>query len=634
MANCYALRHAPPPRHYFRVAVCRMSQQSASPPVAAEASAPDGQKLQSQLAALAETGVNAAPVGELRPLLEFVRALLNARAVALLPVRDLPGLVSCVVTTRGMAAGELVRIAAALEPQRAAVQPAPALGAEGYTLAVPVVRENAALYWLLAQLAVPNPRDLQAMLALLQALSGFVLYREQRRATQEIHWALERTSGVLEIFRRAGTELDFEKACRIAVDDLRDYLGCSRVFLGTKRGAGVQVRAISGIARLDAKSTGHAAFEAAMSEALLAGTRMDFRADTVPAAETVAHEILQRETGAAQLTTVPFIRQRGAVVLDWSAPLDASESALLDATAPFLPALFDLLERARPNAAVFGFQRVWTKLSTRRRQAVFAALATLGVLLAWPFHYSIKADCRLAPTVKRVIAAPFQGQLKKSFVLPGDRVTEGQPLAEMDNRELKLKEAELTAAREKALKQRDKALSSEGEDGGFAAAQVANFEAQSVGRELELVQRKIAMLALSSPLAGVVVSGDLRRSEGLPVQQGQVLFEVAPLDRMIVEIDVPDREISRVRAGLPMRFRLDAFSGERWSSTLDKLHPQSEQRDGRNVFVCEAGIANENRALDLRPGMHGRAVIEGDRRPLIWILTHRLWDFVVTSVFW
>ncbi len=611
-----------------------MSQQVTSQPATESSAAPDGQKLQGQLAALVEQGVNAAPVGEMRPLLEFVRALLNARAVALLPARETPGLASCVVTTRGVLASAIAQLATSFEPGRVAVQPAPALGADGYTLAVPVVRENEALYWLIAQLTAPNPRDLQALVVLLQALSGFILYREQRRATQEVHWALERTSGVLEIFRRAGGELDFGKACRIAVDDLRDYLGCSRVFFGMKGGAGVQVRAISGIARLDTKSTSHAPFEAAMSEALRAAHRIDFRADTAPAADTVAHEILQRETAAAQLSTVPFLRQRGAVLLEWSAPPEPGTVALLEATALFLPALFDLLERARPNAVAFGFQRVWTKLSARRRRFAIGALVAVGVLLAWPFHYPIRADCRLAPTVKRVIAAPFQGQLKKSFVLPGDRVTEGQPLAEMDNRELTLKEAELTAAREKALKQRDKALTNEGEGGDFSAAQVANFEAQSVGRELELVQRKIAMLALSSPLAGVVVSGDLRRSEGLPVQQGLVLFEVAPLEQMIVEIDVPDREISRVRTGLPMRFRLDAFSGERWSSALDKLHPQSEQRDGRNVFVCEAGIANLDRALDLRPGMHGRAVIEGDRRPLVWILTHRLWEFIVTSLFW
>ena len=596
--------------------------------------APDAQRLQTQLAALVEKGEGVSPVGELRPLLEFFRALLNARALALLPAPGRAGLETCVVTTRGVSAASVAAVAATLEGKLAVVQPAPALGEGGRTLAVPVLREGELGSWLVALLEAPNARDLQAFVVLLQALAGFILYREQRRATQDVHWALERTSGVLEIFRRAGTELDFEKACRIAVDDLRDYLGCARVFFGTKRGAGVQVRAISGIARLDAKSTSHAAFEAAMSEALLAAQRIDFRADTAPAAETAAHEILQRESGAAQLTTVPFLRQRGAVLLEWSAPPDAGAASLLDATALFLPALFDLLERARPNAAVFGFQRVWAKLSTRRRQVAVGAAVALGVLLAWPFHYSIKADCRLVPTVKRVIAAPFQGQLKKSFVLPGDRVEAGAPLAEMDNRELKLKEAELTAAREKALKQRDKALTNEGEGGDFSAAQVANFEAQSIGRELELARQKIALLALQAPLAGVVVSGDLRRSEGQPVQQGQVLFEVAPLDRMIVELDVPDREISRVRAGQPVRFRLEAFTGERWRSTLDKVHPQSEQRDGRNVFICEAGIENLDRALDLRPGMHGRAVIAGDRRPLIWILTHRLWDFVVTSLLW
>ncbi len=592
---------------------------------------PDAQRLSAQLAGLVEKG---GAVGELRPLLEFFRALLNARAVALLPADGAPAEPGCVVVTRGIAAGSLVQLGPTLAGQRAVALPAPALGADGYTLAVPVVRETRPLFWLVAQLTVPSPRDLQAFLVLLQALAGYVLCREQRRATHEAHWALERTSGILEILRRAGSELDFAKACRIAVDDLRDYLGCSRVFLATRDRFGLRVRAISGIARIDGKSTSHAPFEAAMSEAVQAGQRLDFRPDTARTEETAAHEMLQAQTAAAHLTTVPFTRQRGAILLEWDAAPDPRAATLLEATAPFLAAFGDLLERARPHPAIHAAQRVWTRLSAPRRRAAALAGVALAALLAFPFHYPIAADCRLAPTVKRVIAAPFQGQLRKSFVLPGDHVEAGAPLAEMENRELKLKEAELIAAREKALKQRDKALANDGEGGDFSAAQVANFEAESVGRELDLVQRKIALLVITAPLAGVVVSGDLRRAEGQPVQQGQVLFEVAPLDRMIVEIDVPDREISRVRAGLPMRFRLAAFSGERWSSPLGKVHPQSEQRDGRNVFVCEAGIANADRALDLRPGMHGRAVIAGDRRPLIWILTHRLGEFIVTSLLW
>ncbi len=608
-------------------------QPSGGTAPAPDGGAPDAHTLQAQLAALVETGEGDFPVGELRPLLEFLRVLLNARALALLPVAEKPGLASCVVTTRGVLASSLAQVATALDSSKANVLPAPALGADGWTLGVPVRRENEPLYWLIAQLVVPNQRDLQAFLVLLQTSAGFLLYREQRSAMRELGWVLERTSSLLDIFRRAGGELDFDKACRMAVDDVRDYLGCSRVFLGVKKRGAIHIRAISGVGRVDAKSPAHHPFESAMSEALALGKRVDFSTAETKCRETVAHELLLKQTGAARITTLPLPRNGGALLIEWrEAPTPLGER-LVDAATPFIPVLLDLVERARPNAAVFTARRAWEKAGANRRVAFVAIVLAVGALLAWPFHYSIKADCRLAPTVKRVVAAPFQGQLRKSFVQPGDRVTEGQQLAEMDNRDLKLKEAELIAARERALKQRDKAMSNDGAGADIGAAQVASFEAQSVGQELELAQRRIALLAVKSPIAGVVIAGDLRRSEGQPVQQGQVLFEVAPLDEMIVEIDVPDRDVSRVRPALPLRVRLESFAGEAWTTSLTKIHPQSEQRDGRNVFVCEAAIVNKT-AHDLRPGMRGRATIEGDRRPLAWIIGHRFWDFVVESLFW
>lgn len=604
-----------------------MIQTSTNLPSAA--GGPDALSLQSQLAALVENAAG----DELRPLLEFLRALLNARAVAILPVAGSPGLAACAVTTPGVSSAGVAQVAATLPFSKADARPAPALGPDAWTLAVPVRRENAPLCWLIAQIVIPNPRDVQAFLVLLQTCAGYLLYREQRGAMLELGWVLERTSGLLELFRRAGSGLDFEKSCRMAVDDLRDYFGCARIFLGAKRRGSLHVRVISGVGRIDAKSPAHHPFEAAMAEALDAEARVDFSATDDKSSATVAHEILLRQTGAVALTTLPLPREKGALLIEWQEAPTLAQSRLVDAAAPFAPVLFDLLARGRPNAAVFAAKRAWCQAGTHRRLAFAAITVAAAALLAAPFHYSITADCRLAPTVKRVIAAPFQGQLQKSFVQPGDHVTEGQLLAEMDNRDLKLKEAELTASRDRAVKQRDKAMSNDGTGADPAAAQVANFEAQSVGQELELVQRKIALLAVKSPLAGVVVAGDLRRSEGQPVQQGQVLFEVAPLDEMIVEIDVPDREISRVRSGQPAGVRLESFAGETWTTTVAKIHPQSEQRDGHNVFVGEAAIANKT-ARELRPGMRGRAVIETARHPLAWIIGHRFWDFVVESLFW
>jgi multidrug efflux pump subunit AcrA (membrane-fusion protein) len=239
----------------------------------------------------------------------------------------------------------------------------------------------------------------------------------------------------------------------------------------------------------------------------------------------------------------------------------------------------------------------------------------------------------VTPVTKRVVAAPFDAVLRHAFVRPGDRVVEGAALGELDNRELQMKEGELVAARARALKQRDRAMSNAGEGADTAAAQVAHLEAQSLEQELALVQRKLGLLQVTAPLAGVVVSGDLRRAEGQPVRQGEVLWEVAPLDEMIVEVEVPAREISRIRAGQPVKVRLEGLGGS-WTTTVERIHPQSEPRDGRNVFICEAPLRNPGAATDFRPGIRGRAAVESDRRPLGWILGHQLWDWLVTTLFW
>ncbi|MEQ1853350.1 MAG: HlyD family efflux transporter periplasmic adaptor subunit, partial [Chthoniobacteraceae bacterium] len=570
--------------------------------------------------------------GELRPLLEFLRALLNARALALFPGRGSPGVSSVIVTTRGILATSLAPIGERLaNTVSAVVEPEPSLGAEGYTIAVPVRREDNPVWVLVAQLVVPGPRDLQAYLVILQSVAGFLLYREQRRVTDDVHWVLSRTSGLLDIFRRAGAEEDYAKACRIAVDALRDYFGCTRVCLAEHSRHGVRLRAMSGVQQLDAKSPLHHPIEAAMREALLDGAQVDFTPADAGHGATVAHEILQRETGAVRITTLPLHEDRGAVLLEWDGEPDRRTPALLEAALPFVPPLFRLLERARPNPVAYFFRRNWRRATANGRRALAAGGILLAVLLAWPFHYTIRCDCRLVPKVKRTVAAPFDGQLGRSRVQPGDRVAAGDLLVSMENRELKLKQAELTASRDQALKKRDRAMNSpDGAD--FSAAQVASLEAEGITQELALVDRKLAMLEVKAPIAGVVVSGDLRRAEGQPIRQGQVLFEVAPLEEMIVEADVPDREVSRVRAGMPVVFRLEAFSGWSGESRIGRVHPQSEQRDGANVFIAEAAVAAG--APELRPGMRGRAAIESDRRPLIWIIGHRFVEWVQTTLLW
>ncbi len=151
-----------------------VSAQTGRPAASPAPGLPDGPRVQEQLAALTESG-------ELRPLIEFLRALLNARALAIFPGSENAGAASVVVTTRGILATALAPIGERLANTVAAVvEPAPSLGEEGYTLAVPVRRDEHPLWVLIAQLVVPNARDLQAFLVILQTVAGYLLYREQR----------------------------------------------------------------------------------------------------------------------------------------------------------------------------------------------------------------------------------------------------------------------------------------------------------------------------------------------------------------------------------------------------------------------------------------------------------------------
>lgn len=615
------------------IGVSPVSRSSAPSPGAAPGhgvAAVDLPALQSQWARSIEDSPT-----DLSAFLDLLRRLLRAEAIGWVKrAGDDLSPDDCVRSSRPGAAAALLSTRTTLEVAQAAAHAMPQAGPGWYTLCAPVEHERSLRGWLVAQLVVRDARDLQPLLVLLQTAAGHLLYARQRNATAQIEGALERASGLLEAFRLAGSEHDFERACRRAVDLLSEELICARVVLGYRRRGKIRIQAISAVAKLDWKSAEHQPLEAALEEAVHTGRSVHWSPGAPAVAETAAHALYGRPRGAARLLTIPFRAKRGAILLEWSAGSEAAEEVRAGtAAAAFVPVLFELLERARPHLLLYRLHRGWRSLSAARRRTTVGALAAVALLMACPFPYAVKIGCRLAPVTKRVVAAPFQGQLRHSLVRPGDRVEAGQTLGELDSRELKMKESELLAARDKALKQRDRALANQGEGADFATAQVAGLEAQSVAQELALVQRKLALLEVRAPLAGTVVSGDLRRAEGQPVQQGQVLWEVAPLEEMIVELEVPDRDVSHVRAGQAVSIHLEAFAGGSWASAIERIHPQSEAAEGRNVFLAEAPIRHVEGA-ELRPGMRGRASISTGFRPLGWILGHRLWEWLVTTLLW
>ncbi|MGB7326934.1 MAG: HlyD family efflux transporter periplasmic adaptor subunit [Rubripirellula sp.] len=260
--------------------------------------------------------------------------------------------------------------------------------------------------------------------------------------------------------------------------------------------------------------------------------------------------------------------------------------------------------RSLPTMAVSVIQRSTWALVT------MAVLLLLG--LFWPVPYRVACTARVETMGGRFVSAPFEATLLAANVRPGDAVEMGQILCELDGRPLRLEREALISEIGQVSKEYDVALAGR----KIADAQQSELRRRQLNRELDLITDRLGNLEVISPINGIVVSGDLERHIGSPLELGQSLIEVAPMDTMRIEIEVPEHEVGFVAQGNQTRIKIDAIGGASIYMPLQKLHPQSELRNDLNVFVGSIDLGND--AGDFRPGMRGEATIYGPKRPWIW----------------
>jgi multidrug resistance efflux pump len=252
----------------------------------------------------------------------------------------------------------------------------------------------------------------------------------------------------------------------------------------------------------------------------------------------------------------------------------------------------------------------------------------LAALMAVPLPYRVACDCELQPVLRRFVAAPYAGVLERTLAKNGDIVTKDQLLARMDGRNLRIELSGLQAELAGAKKRRDLALA----QGDIAKSQIARSEMDRFQSKIQLLEERTRNLEVCSPIDGIVVSGDLQKVEGAPLEMGQTLFEVAPLDQMISEIAIPEAEIQYVSSGQEVAIKLSAFPFKTWTGTIKRIHPRTEIVNDESVFVAE--VALENEGIELKPGMQGSAKIQSGWAPLGWNLFHRPWETVRYWTIW
>jgi RND family efflux transporter MFP subunit len=350
-----------------------------------------------------------------------------------------------------------------------------------------------------------------------------------------------------------------------------------------------------------------------------------------PVQVTRAHAEFQEKHSKGNICTIPFTegeRILGAMTLErpLDEPFDSVTVQLCEHAASLLGPVLDvkrkdslwLIEKAWES-----FKHQCKKLAGPRHTAfklVTYGLAILAVFFMFADgDYRITADASLEGTVQRVIAAPMNGYVGHANARAGDIVRKGQVIFSLDERDLKLErlkwvsqKAQRTREQSEALAEHDRAKA------GILAAQIDQADAQ-----IALIEEEIKRSNVVSPFDGIVVSGDLSQSLGAPVERGDVLFQVAPLNDYRVILEVDEREVTNIALDQKGELVLAGAPDEKLPIVVEKITPVSNAAEGQNYFRVEAKLENTDLAA-LRPGMQGVGKIYVGERKLIWIWTHKI----------
>ncbi|UTF58941.1 efflux RND transporter periplasmic adaptor subunit [Gilvimarinus sp. DA14] len=414
-------------------------------------------------------------------------------------------------------------------------------------------------------------------------------------------------------------EHSLEEACLTLVNQLSFELDCSQAALGLSDGRRVKVQALSHSASFDPRTQVNETLRRAMDEALLR-RRDAWLISGEPSADLPYLADVGQHTGASALASCLLWQGREPVavlVLQWTGAVDAEvvKTQLNQCQERLRPVGRLLSLRASAERAKSRETITLRTSSARKRALRMAAIAALVLAIALiPVPYRISGDALLQGEEKNLVVATDQGYLEQVLVGPGDAVKQGQLLAQMQERELRLERRQLLAELQQLQQRYNNALaSSERAQAAVIAAEVDQAEAK-----LALLEQQLLRAQIRAPIGGVVVSDDIRQSVGKPLERGEVLFEISSTRAYRVIAYIDERHINRLSKGQSGSLVLSSLPDRQIPLSVERITPVSEVREGRNVFRVECALPGP---VDrLLPGMTGTAKVRVGRASIGWIL--------------
>jgi membrane fusion protein (multidrug efflux system) len=196
----------------------------------------------------------------------------------------------------------------------------------------------------------------------------------------------------------------------------------------------------------------------------------------------------------------------------------------------------------------------------------------------------------------------------------GQDVRAGQVLARLDGREAAAQLALAKAAVKETRSRfnRSEALASSGTMSEFELDELAaRLEADEAS--VRAAEARLDATIIRAPFAGQV--GLRRVSVGSLVSPGDIITTLDDLDRILIDFDIPEIALSRVRLGMEIAARAAAWSDKPFAGRVAAIDTRVDE--ATRTATVRAEVPNDDRRL--RPGMFVEVTLLGEPRPAILI---------------
>lgn len=467
---------------------------------------------------------------------------------------------------------------------------------------------------------------------------------------------------------RIHAALDLPATMGEIVQGTRRLVGCDRVTLAVRSGREWRIEMVSGLETVDRRSTVINALERFLNTVARTGESFEWAGAATELPGEVAEPLNAYLDLAHPRTLVcwPLVPDRwaasephgtaeplGILVLERFAGgfTDDQRGRLERVARHAAQALGNAWEYATlPGASWLRGLRAFTgadrRLRRRRLLGCAIALAIVAAVLVWPVPFTVSARGALQPRTTREIFATADGEVSRILVDPAAHVELGQPLLQLASPELDLEwerlRGEYQTTREKLLAVESSRLL-DAQKGRDSATDAAASEAElrraleSLEAQLAILEQQRRSLALTSPLAGAVLTWDPRELlEARPVKRGQALLTVGDVDgAWEARLDIPDHAVGHVveaqaASEQPLRVTLVLATapGSPYEGQLSLVEGiTGSDEEGRPTV--KARVALDQAPLTTRrPGATVQARVHCGRRALGYVWFHELFEFL------